>query len=255
MGLHDFISETEAAHQAGVSVKTLRRFSDAGYLQVEIEPDGLRLYSQHELNEIFGAHRGLITSAVTGAGIESSETSCANVEVERQVASCEVQNASECISPEPEATDNPDSHRDFSSQHNPATTNETATEEQIDTSMYALEVVKLRNVITLQEKLLDTKDAEIADLKGQRDWLRARIEKLEEKSDRDQILLLSETQTIRKLISIQEQKRSPMNRLLDWLGIAPQPMVKTLGASSEYANSDTISSGDRSLEVRSASNN
>lgn len=263
MGLHDFISETEAAHQAGVSIKTLRRFSEAGYLQVEIEPDGLRLYSQHELDEIFGAHR---SSSTDGDQSESTDEACsATAATTPDTASsyeevtssaqptgatasqeCDVSAASSSPKTEPTTTQENSSH-----QH-PVIEPSSASEEKVDASLYAIEILKLRNVISLQEKLLDTKDAEIADLRGQRDWLRARVEKLEEKSDRDQILLLSETQTIRKLISLQEQKRSPMNRFLEWLGIAPPQTVKALGSNSEYANSDTISTTSREIEVKSA---
>jgi hypothetical protein len=46
-----------------------------------------------------------------------------------------------------------------------------------------------------------------------------------------------------------------MNRILEWLGINPQPTVKALGGTSEYANSDTIATSDRTLvKVASASN-
>lgn len=54
MGFEQFISESEAASLAGVSVATLNRFAEAGYLEVETESDGLRLFSARELKEVFG---------------------------------------------------------------------------------------------------------------------------------------------------------------------------------------------------------
>lgn len=261
MGLHDYISETEAAHQAGVSIKTLRRFSDAGYLQVEIEPDGLRLYSKGELDEIFGAHRsgaerGSQESPLsdTGSNAEAARfqpegQSCdTNARAQRETGA--VDKASDVTVSDSYAVTEEDRPDRRAFQRDEGSDRSINTYEESATSLYAIEVLKLRNVISLQEKLLDTKDAEIADLKGQRDWLRARVEKLEEKSDRDQILLLSETQTIRKLISLQEQKPSPIHRFLDWLGINPQPTVKALGGKSDFANSDTLPP----VEVSSASN-
>jgi hypothetical protein len=269
MGHQDFISEIEAAYQAGVSIKTLQRFSEAGYLQVEVEPDGLRLYSQKELNDIFGVHRG---------GISQPQPDDADNSSPAQSCSVGSTPTSECSgsSSSPETTS---SVASFSEPEGPETTSDTAcvsqqpdatttpveavssesdgSEETLDHSLYAIEILKLRNVISLQEKLLDTKDAEILDLKGQRDWLRARVEKLEEKSDRDQILLLSETQTIRKLISIQEQRRSPVNRLLEWLGIAPQGTLgtKALGNHTEYAsNNDRVGASNQAIEVKSVAN-
>ena len=80
------------------------------------------------------------------------------------------------------------------------------------------EIVKLKNIIRLQEQILDLKDNEIADLQGQRKWLQARIEKLEEKYDRSQILLLSETQTMNKLISLHYEKKGPFRAAIEWVG-------------------------------------
>lgn len=75
-----------------------------------------------------------------------------------------------------------------------------------------VEVTKLRSVVALQDKLLDLRDSQIKDLREEREWLRSRIEKLDEKSDRDQLLLLSETQTIRKLVTQNQTKRSTLCR-------------------------------------------
>jgi hypothetical protein len=109
------------------------------------------------------------------------------------------------------------------------------------------ELQRLRNLVALQERILDIKDAEVTDLRSQRDWLRARIERLEEKAERDQILLLSETQTIRKLVSLNEGRRSAFQNILEWLGISKQVEVKTLAAPKDYVDSETV-------EVRNAAN-
>ena len=54
MAVKELISEKDAAKKAGVSAKTLTRFSEAGYLTVEIQDDGTRMYSASQINEIFG---------------------------------------------------------------------------------------------------------------------------------------------------------------------------------------------------------
>ena len=61
MGLENYVSEAEAIQRSGVSIKTLQRFVEAGYLSVEVEPDGLRLYSRSQLDEIFGIHTAPIS--------------------------------------------------------------------------------------------------------------------------------------------------------------------------------------------------
>ena len=56
MGMTQYISASEAVALAGVSQKTLERFTEAGYLRVERESDGLLLYSSEELKQIFGTN-------------------------------------------------------------------------------------------------------------------------------------------------------------------------------------------------------
>ena len=55
MVAHNAISESEAIKVAGVSARTLSRFSDAGYLTLHVESDGQRYYLKDQLAEIFGA--------------------------------------------------------------------------------------------------------------------------------------------------------------------------------------------------------
>ena len=87
------------------------------------------------------------------------------------------------------------------------------------TDALEIEVTKLRSIVTLQERLLDLRDSQLKDLKEEREWLRSRIERLDEKSDRDQLLLLSETQTIRKLVTNSQSNRTGFRAALEWLGV------------------------------------
>lgn len=80
------------------------------------------------------------------------------------------------------------------------------------------ELHRLTVLNEMYEKLLDRREQEIKDLYDQRAWLRERIEKLEEKAERDQLLLISETQLITKLVK-QRQNESPVRKALTWLGV------------------------------------
>ena len=80
------------------------------------------------------------------------------------------------------------------------------------------ELDRLRQLNKLQERLLDVRAQQHEEQRRERDWLKARIEKLEEKNERDQLLLLSETQMIRKLITTHEERRTPLQLALEWLG-------------------------------------
>lgn len=53
-------------------------------------------------------------------------------------------------------------------------------------------------------------------LRGERDWLRSRVEKLETRSEREQMLLLSESENIRKLIQQNENRAFSWFRALPW---------------------------------------
>lgn len=74
----------------------------------------------------------------------------------------------------------------------------------------------------LQEQLLKKQDVEIEDLKSQRKWLQTRIEVLEQKLDREQLLLLSQTQVVNQLIKRDNNKPSPLKKALSWFGIEKQ---------------------------------
>ena len=52
-------------------------------------------------------------------------------------------------------------------------------------------------------------------LRDERDWLRERVEKLESRSEREQMLLMSESENVRKLIN--SSKKSFWQRALPWL--------------------------------------
>lgn len=262
MGFDNYVSETEALQRSGISTKTLQRFVEAGYLSVEVEPDGLRLYSKAQLDEIFGIH----TAPLSLEPIEEDkdgnpiEPSVVNHSVDLDDTAVAEERASfttkQSSAVEPRATETHESWKNGSASNEAEQVVQSRSESSTSTSYYeqpsasspvvasvnseppvALldnstdstdstpglmdrEIARLKNLVQLQETILDARDAEIRGLKDERQWLRTRIEKLEEKGERDQILLLSETQTIRKLIVVQE-KRGAIKQLLTWVGLLP----------------------------------
>lgn len=196
MGLENFIAESDAAALAGVSIRTLMRFAEAGYLQVENDESGRQLFARSEIKDVFG------------------------IQTEDEISE-------QSLAPEPPAEKVIELTLASARQAQPAAEGMARQAEQ-NASKYFVpravalleqEVSRLRTLQELQEKLLDMRDREIQDLKEQRDWLRSRLENLEEKSKRDQVLLLSEAQTVRQLISINEQRRSPFRATLEWFGL------------------------------------
>jgi hypothetical protein len=257
MGFQDYISEREAASRAGVSPRTLQRFAEAGYLHVEIEPDGLRLYPRSEIEEIFGMHQGAPAPSVSTAGSEQSTEPPRYEEPlsEKPLPEEPRVTETESFTSEPASMAQPEKARETAPQGEatqPETVLPTSPDNSDGRGSVDAEIVRLRNLIKAQEKILDMKEAEIRDLRGQRDWLQTRVERLEEKSERDQILLLSETQTIRRLISIQEHKRSAVRQFLEWLGLAPLKPVQVLPPGKAIVSESQSPSS--SIEVGKAAN-
>ena len=58
-------------------------------------------------------------------------------------------------------------------------------------------------------------------LKQERDWLRKRVETFEIRSERDQLLLMSETKTVQTLLPLQQPKQNFWSFALPWLSGKP----------------------------------
>jgi hypothetical protein len=241
MGFQDYIGEAEACSFAGVSAATLRRFAEAGYFQIETDSDGLRLFSKSEIESLFGlkpitAHRpksspppnpSAATTPVTptpSAALSSRieiavETTATPFELEPKFAATVVRAPVETMAPH---TAPPVAIAD-TGKVDIAPVTEEPSNRSAALEAVEREVTKLQNIVALQEKLLELREEELRSIKGERDWLRSRIEKLEEKNERDQLLLLAETQTVRQLINLQNRKRSTVQLALEWLGLkSPQ---------------------------------
>ena len=252
MGFEDYVSEIEAATFSGVSIATLHRFAEAGYLKVENDSDGLRLFSKSELKSVFGLD-SFPRAAREAQSLDPLSRPQPQINREKRTISAEgtperlvTESAETGKADSPKIkparlTDSIEVIRIAEASANSTTQPEatpTASSPAADTARVALEqeISRLRSAYENQERLLELKDLQIKQSQEQCDWLKQRLEKLEDKAERDQLLLLAETQTIRRLINIQEQKKSPVRLALEWLGLAaPQPAQGTIeiGQSSQ----------------------
>jgi hypothetical protein len=220
----NLITETDAVKQAGVSARTLHRFSEAGYLTVQVATDGHRLYSETQLQEIFGSFNG--PTPTEGASLSEEVESCATTPCGE--VKTNFRPSQEETTYYSEAT------------HTPMVEKASPQEKQESTPP-SDELQRLKNLVALQERILDMKESEITDLRSQRDWLRLRVEKLEEKGDRDQVLLLSETQALRQLIGLQQKRPSTFRNILEWFGLASSDNVRALAMNEDIASSERTS--------------
>lgn len=250
----ELISENQAAKEAGVSAKTLARFSEAGYLTVEVRGDGSRMYSRSQINDIFGTFQAAPSVVSSAQATTAQPAQTASVEM-----ACK--STQTTFRPDPDASgstyyspvqETPIVERVTVEAVTSATAQPLPTETIEETVKLKEEAQRLRNLVNLQERILDMKDAELQDLRSQRDWLRTRVEKLEEKGDRDQVLLLSETQAIRQLIGVQQRPRSSMRTLLEWFGLG-DPEVRHLPSNEDISRGERH--GASTIVVNRAANN
>lgn len=211
----DRLSESEAMALAGVSAATLKRFADAGYLRVGEEGEE-KIYSRSEFESLFGG------------SIPASRTSTDTIQSDRPRSSDalmtqDIQESGDVITLHTIAAENDhpvnETHSEVENQN----------EEKITLSTMEKDLIRLKTLVHLQERLIEGREREIDRLSEERNWLRERVEKLEEKANRDQLILVSVTETNRGLVSAIEKKRSPIQAALEWLGVLPEtlPAVKT----------------------------
>ena len=65
------------------------------------------------------------------------------------------------------------------------------------------------STVNPDKDLLSSLNAQIELLREERDWLRERVERLETRADREQMLLLSESETVRSLLRSTEVRAKP----------------------------------------------
>lgn len=221
-----YISQAEASALAGVSVSTLMRFAEAGYFKV-LEQNGETQFSRLEISEVFGP-------AISSA-FNSNYNSPKEVKLDREKiegSHQEVPTKSEkLIEPQPSSNLNPsplaaqvekiiERESGNSSNWNSISEASSFISETAQTSKSSTDAFK--TVLKLQEELLADRESRISELIKERDWLRSRLEKMEEKSDRDQMLLMVESQKVRTLIDRNPQKSGFIKLALDWMGVKQQ---------------------------------
>jgi chaperonin cofactor prefoldin len=253
--LDDYLSDTESARICGVSVNTLNRFISTGYLKVEHDHDGLRLFSKNQLKRVFGVNEAafnktqpLKTTIIGNVALQAepvaATTPLSQVEnqEEPKIPHLKVVSVTEPVISESNNLNSSAtnaSHQSVGAEAPPLplitkSISEQAVVSELNRQIDSLslrinnlegelnlkdaEKGKFENVIALLEKMLDIRESEIDSLKRQQKWLEERVEKMEERSQREQLLLLAESETVRKLVIF--QKRSPVRAALEWLGLA-----------------------------------
>lgn len=230
--LQRMLTEPESASYAGVSVETLRGFVDAGVLQTTNSDSG-KLYRESDLRTVFqisgnapestpetttasSVSRGSNSQLAAPAAPDNvalSESACAvpTSAVSTSAVSTSAVPTSDLpplIAPEPANTDetpysSPDLPKEVSSG--------------LIASDRALRVDRSLVTVEHEARLIPPYDliesnrglrAQIEVLCEERDWLRTRLENLEESRTRDQRILLTEAESLKEMITAQARKKS-----------------------------------------------
>lgn len=246
----------EAAKFTGISVQTLLRFAELGYLRAEQGEAAEVAFRREELRQFFSGREERETDTdgdVERGGGESTLTSTseltpgalASYELGRESEDYAADLSGKTLSSDqrgakaqsinslgftelaagtPESVEQAEGAQEIPPDNRASLTIETSSNRDGGAAPHLTEKA-LVDLIRLQEEILALKDKELADLREQRDWLKRRIECLEDQASRDQVLLLSGSKTIQKLVEAQQPvpKRSGLRGLLEFFGLAAKP--------------------------------
>ena len=191
------LTEDQSAALAGVSIETIRQYAGYGLLEKQ-ERNGLVRFRESEIRSLFHTAKRVEAVVPEPSQQEVPIGSAPTVEVELQAdLSSDRQDSAE----QPSSTPQPTAPR-----------TEFANTELANFGSEA-PVPAVQQVIEINRSLRD----QVEQLRNERDWLRTRLEKLETRSEREQMLVISESETIRSFIRQQQKRRSFWSFALPWL--------------------------------------
>ncbi|MCC6953574.1 MAG: hypothetical protein IT290_05610 [Deltaproteobacteria bacterium] len=242
-------TEVESAKFAGVSVDTVRQYERFGLL-ASVKKDGELFYRENDLRALFG-----VREPIPSASAPETPSAPASGPAERSDASSNTQAASAQSSPPPfqappQATRTFGSGREYASSasysapyqasqsqshfhaapqtpplltapHNPPYNQGPpySLGDQGQSSIQAMSITQpgTPGVYELLEVNRSLRE-QIQMLRDEREWLRQRVEKFETRTERDQMLLISENDTVKTLIQqVPERRRSFWSFALPWI--------------------------------------
>ncbi len=222
----NLLSREEAALLAGVCIETIERYRDLGLLR-KYQKDSEERFSEEDIKLLFNARirNRTKTDVSTGKSRIFSTPPVVESPSNYQEQPKSVTGGAEEELPRLQdilkevETSSPESAGETSMRSSNETEydiDESAFDEGRSIHQYSragtypdissIELLELTK--TLKDQL------EI--VKEERNWLRKRIEKLESQTERDQMLRMAESETIRTLISQKENRKNPWSFLLSW---------------------------------------
>ena len=214
----NLLSESQAAEMAGVSIETLRQYGKFGLLEI-VAKGSENFVRENDIVSLF--HVKAPRKETVGSDHED-ELNKSNLRVLRE----------KVISRTTSPAQHPPLTKDGSEQSpGPnftivANESETVNETASDKIPFAIQTngVESNNPgplgtspVVEVHSINQTLREQIELLKEERNWLRERLEQLENRTQRDQMLLLSESETIRNLV-LQNRPKRFFGLTLPWFG-------------------------------------
>jgi len=177
--MQNYFTELEAAQAAGVSNETIREFTSIGLLKEQLQGEK-KVYSRGNLESVFQ-----------------------NIKEPQQVEIAPIE-AEKITSPVPAA-------QDHAKNESPSQTVDAHNTEPLTAQ------IEVQRGDSAEPSIVDNRSFEVMELnqslreqiqllREERDWLRKRVENLEVRGERDQMLLISESRTVQTLLPAPKRK-------------------------------------------------
>ncbi len=194
----NLLTEQQSSEMAGVSLETIKMYANCGLLPVT-KKDNQNFFKEIDIKTLFYSQLQ-----------DNKET-----KVEPESASFPEQHARATTTTEPEPEKKAEAPKIETFEASCDTTIETTKEEPQQLTLNTIRADKyFPTTVELLEINKSLRD-QIQILREERDWLRERIEKLESRSEREQMLMLSESENLRSMINL--NKKTFLQKTLPWL--------------------------------------
>ena len=200
------LTAEQSAEIAGVSLDTIQRYKDFGLLTT-VEQDQQTFFRKIDIVTLFHREGVDLQPTQEDSTPETSPEPTEPLNQQIEVMGTADQEQSELE--EDDAT----AERIINEQPVAAEATTAAIAKPLSDNDSELHAENLR----LKEQV-QTLEHQIVLIKEDRDWLRGRLEKFELRSEREQMLLLSERENIRSLVNQIQKRRSFWSFALPWFG-------------------------------------
>ncbi len=229
------LSSRDSANLAGVGIDTIKQYRDLGLLRVQLI-DGIEYFEEDDIKLVFNSRRREVQKAVVNEPVTSSivghqmEVGAADESVELPTLTSILNKATSAC--QLEEVKDPKVVRIHAEKVSKSETPNEIEEQELELPPQAIhgevETSKKNGQNSSYRDSDDLSSIEMLELSrslkhqlelvlSERDWLRQRVEKLELQLERQQMISMSETETLRMLAKGSEPSPSPWSLLLSWV--------------------------------------